>query len=94
MHFPSFLKQALIPAISRRKYSVPHLDSAVPFLRYMSKPAISELFPENEDWVIGNETDTYHEAMIGDVLGAHYTVQRKIGQGVYSTVWMVNDTRK
>ncbi|KAL6302252.1 kinase-like protein [Sparassis latifolia] len=35
----------------------------------------------------------YHPVSVGDVLGSRYRVQRKLGWGVYSTVWLVRNER-
>jgi serine/threonine-protein kinase SRPK3 len=35
----------------------------------------------------------FHEVLLGDVLGGKYVVVRKLGFGVYSTVWLANDIR-
>jgi hypothetical protein len=33
----------------------------------------------------------YHRASIGDLLASRYRILRKVGWGVYSTVWLVRD---
>ena len=35
----------------------------------------------------------FHQTMIGDVLGSRYRILRKLGWGVYSTVWLVQNDR-
>jgi len=35
----------------------------------------------------------FHQTVIGDVLGSRYRVLRKLGWGVYSTVWLVQNDR-
>jgi hypothetical protein len=35
----------------------------------------------------------YHPTAVGDVLRSRYRVVRKLGWGVYSTVWLVQDQR-
>ena len=35
----------------------------------------------------------FHQTMIGDVLGSRYCILRKLGWGVYSTVWLVQNDR-
>jgi serine/threonine protein kinase len=35
----------------------------------------------------------FHPVMVGDVLGSRYRIIRKLGWGVYSTVWLVHNDR-
>ena len=44
----------------------------------------------NEDYVVGG----YHRVMIGDIYDNRYRVVRKLGWGVYSTVWQCYDVRR
>lgn len=35
----------------------------------------------------------FHPVHLGDVFDGHYEVLRKLGYGLYSTVWLVKDQR-
>lgn len=35
----------------------------------------------------------YHPIQLGDVLADRYRVKRKLGFGIYSTVWLAEDAR-
>jgi hypothetical protein len=35
----------------------------------------------------------YHPTTVGDILGSQYRVLRKLGWGVYSTVWLVQNQK-
>ncbi|OBZ67867.1 Serine/threonine-protein kinase SRPK [Grifola frondosa] len=61
-------------------------------VRLMSVSATAWQFEED-----GGSTckqDMYLTASVGDVLGSRYVVKRKLGWGIYSNVWMVEDTKR
>jgi hypothetical protein len=55
--------------------------------------------PPSQEWAANQESledyghGGYRPVAVGDVLGSHYCVLRKLGWGVYSTVWLVQHER-
>ena len=74
------------------------LDSGAAALRKTFSPSSSKpskqpdpLNEINEEPLSDYCDDGYHPTSIGDIFNGRYTVIRKLGWGVYSTVWLVKD---
>jgi hypothetical protein len=64
------------------------------FKRIFSQPAIkpSRIRAEEltyEEPLSDYDMNGYHRVSTGDVLASRYRIVRKVGWGVYSTVWLV-----
>lgn len=53
-------------------------------------PPTQPLDEEPIEWYCAGR---YHPVKLGDIFNSRYEVVRKLGWGVYSTVWLAKDTK-
>ncbi|OBZ68269.1 Serine/threonine-protein kinase SRPK [Grifola frondosa] len=73
---------------------LPRLCGLTPRTPILPSKVATAAVPSEEVSGGGDEGDLFYSASIGEVLASRYVIKRKLGWGIYSNVWMVEDTEK